>query len=481
MADVLDSPEAGPAAVRGGALRAVGYGATVVLSIGSAALLFRHLGVDDAGRYVTAMSIVAVVAGLTDAGLTAIGIREIAAQGPIPGSRLLRELLGIRLVLTTLGVLGAVGFTALAGYGVTLELGVALVGFALVLQNLQLTLSIPLQVELRFGAVVAADIVRQTVLALAVVALVLAGAGLVPLLATSIPAALAALLLTVVLLRRTVPMRPAFTLQTWRSLFREALPYAITGAVISVYFRVAIVVVSLVASEDETGFFSASFRIIDVLVVVPQLVVGAAFPIFARAAADDHVRLAYGFQRVFDVALILGAWMAVSLAVSAGFAIAVVAGPDFAPAADVLRIQGIALVGSFVAGATGYVLLSLRLYTPLMLVSVVALVTTAGLAAVLAAANGATGAALATVSGELVLAVGSLIVLWIRQRHLFPSFAIAPRVALASAGAFSVWLLPDMPELLLGVLATLVYGGLLLALRAIPEEALMEVKRLAAR
>ncbi|HEY6781311.1 MAG TPA: oligosaccharide flippase family protein, partial [Thermoleophilaceae bacterium] len=357
MADVLDSPEAGPAAVRGGALRAVGYGATVILSIGSAALLFRHLGVDDSGRYVTAMSIVAVVAGLTDAGLTAIGIREIAAQGAVPGSKLLRELLGMRLALTALGVVAAVGFTAATGYGPTLELGVALLGFALLLQNVQLTLSIPLQVELRFAAVVAADVVRQAVLVISIVALVLAGAGLLPLLAASIPAALAALLLTALLLRRSVPMRPAFTFVAWRSLLREALPYAVTGAIISVYFRVAIVIVSLVATERETGIFSASFRIIDVLVVVPQLVIGAAFPIFAHAAADNHERLGYGFQRVFDIALILGVWMAVTIAVAAGFAIAVVAGPQFAPAADVLRIQGIAMIGSFIASATGYVLL----------------------------------------------------------------------------------------------------------------------------
>jgi len=60
---VLDTPDAGPAAIRGAGLRVVSYGAGTLLSVGSAALLFRHLGVSDSGRYVTVLSLVTIVAG----------------------------------------------------------------------------------------------------------------------------------------------------------------------------------------------------------------------------------------------------------------------------------------------------------------------------------------------------------------------------------------------------------------------------------
>ena len=79
-ASLLDTPHAGPAAIRGGAVRLAGYGAGVLLSVGSAALLFRHLGVVDGGRYVTIIALVATVQGLTDFGLTAIGVRELAVR-----------------------------------------------------------------------------------------------------------------------------------------------------------------------------------------------------------------------------------------------------------------------------------------------------------------------------------------------------------------------------------------------------------------
>src|SRR4051812_17649370 len=78
--DILAPRAAGPAAIRGGALRVGGYLAGVLLSVGSAAILFRHLGVEDGGRYVTITSLVALVAGLTDAGLLAIGVRELTVR-----------------------------------------------------------------------------------------------------------------------------------------------------------------------------------------------------------------------------------------------------------------------------------------------------------------------------------------------------------------------------------------------------------------
>ena len=65
--------------------------------------------------------------------------------------------------------------------------------------------------------------------------------------------------------------------------------------------RVSILIVSALASGKQLGYYSASFRIIEVLAPVPGLLVGAAFPIFARAARDDHARLGYALGRVFEV------------------------------------------------------------------------------------------------------------------------------------------------------------------------------------
>ncbi|MGI8730287.1 MAG: hypothetical protein ACR2LK_09915, partial [Solirubrobacteraceae bacterium] len=78
--DILDTPQAGPKVIRGSVLRVLGYGAGVLLSVGSAAILLRYLPVADFGRYAAALSLVTIVAGLTDAGMTSIGVREYTVR-----------------------------------------------------------------------------------------------------------------------------------------------------------------------------------------------------------------------------------------------------------------------------------------------------------------------------------------------------------------------------------------------------------------
>ena len=151
--DLLDSPTAGPAAIRGGVLRVVSYLAGTLLGVGSAALLFRHLGVVDTGRYSLAIYLVAIVAGVSDLGLTAIGVREFSIRtGPARDS-LARNLLGFRIALSSVGVVAITLFAVIAGDGAAFAFGVALAGIGLILQSAQSTLVISLISNLRLGLV----------------------------------------------------------------------------------------------------------------------------------------------------------------------------------------------------------------------------------------------------------------------------------------------------------------------------------------
>jgi O-antigen/teichoic acid export membrane protein len=230
----------------------------------------------------------------------------------------------------------------------------------------------------------------------------------------------------------------------------------------------------------ETGYFGASFRILDVLIVVPQLLVGAAFPIFARAARDDRTRLRYALQRSLEGALIFGAATAVALVAGADLAIEVVAGPDFAPAADVLRIQAAALLLAFVNAVVGYALLSLGRYRALLAMATAALLAVAVLTPPLANSDGAMGAAMATVIGEAVVAGGGLLALMRHHPELRLSAGRPARIAAASLLALGVALL-DLPDVLGVLAATAILTLALFVLRAVPDELVVEGRAVLAR
>jgi O-antigen/teichoic acid export membrane protein len=476
--DLLDTPAAGPAAIRGTAIRFVGYGISVLVGLAAMALLFRHLGVEDGGRYVTIVALVGLFGGVTDAGLTTIAVRELTVRSGANRDAVFRSLLGLRVVTAFAGVALAILFAGAAGYGSTLVVGTALAGLGFALQSIQLTLSAPLVKELRLVWVAALDVLRWVSFALLIVGLVGLGASLLPFFAVTIPVGLLVLALTAWLVRRRSLLRPNFDTATWRVLLREALPFAVAIAVVSIYFKVAVILVSLISSAEETGYFAASFRVVEVVVVLPQLAVGAAFPILARAAEIDRVRFAYGVRRLFEALLLFGAWVALCLVLGAGLVIDIVAGPDFAPAATVLRIQGLAVLASFVAVLWSYALLGLRRHGDLLLMTAIALAVTTALTLVLTVEFGANGAAVATVIGEVTMAlVGGLLL--VRAAGFIPlSAAPFARVGVAATAAAAVALIPAIPVVLDLVLATVIYFAVLLAVNGIPKELIDELKRL---
>lgn len=478
--DLLSTAEAGPAAVRGGAMRISSFFAGSLVSVGTAALLFRHLGVVSTGRYTTALSLSAVVTGFTDLGLTAIGMRELAVLKGHERASLARNLLGIRLVLTVVGVILLSGFAFLA-YGRLLGLGVLIAGAGVLLQNTQTTLAVPLMAGLRLGWVSALDLARQLLTAVLIILFVLLGADLLPFLATAGIAAAIVLPVTAALVRGMIPLNASFDLAEWRALLGPVLTYSAAVAASTLYFRVAIVIVSVLASAQQLGYFSISFRVVEVLFTIPGLLVGAAFPIFARAARDDPARLGYALSRVFEVSLIVGVWIALSIAVGAHLAVEVIGGARFLPATPVLAVQGIAVGATFVSSVWGFGMLSLHLHRLILTFNLAMLGLVAVVVAILVPLDGAEGAAIGTASVEVVAAIGNGVLLVRGRPHLAPSLRVVPRVALAALLGATPALLDGLPVVLRLLLSTVIYAAVLLALKAPPPELLTLVPRRLAR
>jgi len=468
--DILDSPEAGPVALRGSALRTAGYMGGILLSLVSAPLLIRHLGVAEFGRYVTVTSLVTIVSGLTEGGLNSVVLREYSTlQGPRRAA-LMGSAIGVRVVLTMIGVGLAVAFAVGAGYADEMVVGTALAGAGLVFQLLQSLLALSLQSELRFGWAAAADFVRQLVNVGLLVALVLAGAGLVPLLAVAVPAAAVSLAFTVAVLSDRTQLRPDLHIGRWWAILRASIPWAVVSAVSVVYFRLAIVLMSLVASGLQTGYFATSFRIVEVLVGVPALLVGAAFPILARAGRDDPARFAYIVDRLFELAAIVGVWLVMCLEIGAPLAIHLLAGGKADPAISVLRIQGLAVTATFFSVACGYPLLARSRYRGVLAANLIALVIAGVLTVVLAPALGANGAAIAAAIAETGLAVTEAVMIMRGPEAIRLPLGILPVALLAGAVGAVVPIWTGIEPILGAVAGSLLFFGVLRLCGRFPDE-----------
>jgi O-antigen/teichoic acid export membrane protein len=475
--DLLDAPGVGVTAIRGGALRIGSYFLGLLASVVSSALLLRHLGVVASGDYITVISLVSLALAVTDAGLATIGVHELSTLSAASVDRFFKGVLGLRLALALSGVLFAVLFATFAGYRSTLVWGTLLAGGGFALAGWQVIYSVPLLAQMRLGWVAALEGFKQLGAALATILLVIVGAPLLPFWAATIPAALVVTILNGWLIRHSAPLRPAFDRAVWGPLLRRMLPYSVASAVGIVYFRLAILIMSNVASGRQTGYFAASFRIIEVLFILPQLIVGSMLPIFSRAARDDRGRLDHALGRTFDVCLLLGLATGLALVSGAPFIIEVIAGPRFAPSAPVLRIQGVALVATFVGAVLSYGLISLRRYRAVLLINVTVLLLSGALTGALAEQFGAKGAASATAFVEALytaMLAGALIRAGVRPKL---SVGGALRATLATLLALSALALPGLPSVVEPLLVLTIYVVALLWFGAVPAEVMKQIPR----
>lgn len=468
---LLDSPAAGPRALRGSSLRSAGYVISILLSLLAAPLLIRHLGNTGYGRYMVVIAIVAVIAGLTEGGLNATAVRRYANTSGARRARTMGDALGVRLILTTLGACAAVGFAAVAGYGAPLVIGTALASAGMVLQLVQGLYAVSLESELRLGWLTTVELLRQIVSVSLLVALIIAGAGIVPLLGVAVPASAASLLLTAWLVRGRIPLRPAFTHRgSWPALIRESIPWAAVAAANIVYFRLAIILTSLISNGAQTGYFATSLRVIEVLVGIPAVAVTAVYPILARTVHGDGERFSHASGRLFELALVVGVWMVLCLEIGAGFVIHVLAGNQADPAITVLRIQGPAVLATFLAVACGYPLLTLRRYRDAIAANLTALVISGALTSTLVGPLGARGAAIAALGAEFAMAA---LTVWFLHRAA-PAMRLragtVAAIALAGGIATGLGLLAPVQPVIAAIIGSGLYFALLHLLGRLPPE-----------
>jgi O-antigen/teichoic acid export membrane protein len=470
--EALVAPDAGDRAIRGGAMRVSGYVIGLLLTAAASVLLLRYLGVDDFGRYIVVVSVLAIVGGLADAGTTVIGQREYVTGVPLAERReFLASLLGLRLAITPVVAAAAVAFVAVAGYSSAQVAGTAIAGAGFVLAIAAATFTIPLTAELRLGAVTVVEIVRQAALVAAIVAFVVVAADLVTIFFAYIASGAAALVAAIVLVDRAALVAPRWHRERWVRIARLSAPIALGLVVNVLYLRLLVILVSLLSDARETGLFGTSYRVLEIFIGIPQLMAGAAFPILAHAAVNDPARFAYVIQRLAEASLLVALALVLALALGAETVIEILGGAEYRDAAPVLTVQSVALVGAFLTQVWVLGLIALERQSALAVINGVGLVVVAVLGLALIPAADAMGAAVAAVVGEAALAITALVLLVRARPGLRPRAGIAARLLLAAAIAAGCALLPG-PDIVRATLAVLVYGALVLLLGAHPVELL---------
>jgi O-antigen/teichoic acid export membrane protein len=458
--------------VRGGAARASGFVISNLLAAAGALVVLRYLGVTDFGRYGVVMALVAIVQGITDAGLSVTGTRELSlAHSAAERRRVLAHLVGLRIVLTGIGVPAAVAFSALVGYDSTLVLGTALAGAAVFLISVQSAMLIPLSVDLRNGALTLNELLRQGLLVVGFVLVAIVGGGLTAFFLVQVAAGLVLLAAVPLLLERHDRVRPRWTRDELRKLAAVGLPVALAAVLTAAYLRVLVILMSLVSGDDEQiGLFVTSTRIFELVAALPVMLSVIVLPVVSVAARDDRARLHYVVQQMTQLMAVGGALVAIAIVLGAEPILRVLGGAEYVAAAPVLRIQSIALLTLFITAAWSPTLIGMHRQGSVAAATAIGLVIALVAGLVLVPVAQAEGAAWAAAAADAFVLVAAYVLL----RRAGPGrelrLGFVPRLLLAAAPALAIGLVPGLPAILDAVIGAGIFAAAALALRIVPPE-----------
>jgi O-antigen/teichoic acid export membrane protein len=475
--DPLAPGSAGATLARGGLLRILAYASAITLSVAVLPFVTRHLGRVAYGRYAVVTTLILIVTALSEGGIASLGVREFASADARERREFMRSLLGIRIALSGIGALAAIAFALLAGYPAVEVEGTAIACAGLVLAGVQVTLTVPLTAALRLRWLAALDVTPPIVTSIVLIALVLANASLLAFFAAAVLAYATSLALTAALVRGQVTLRPAFDPARWRALLYDSTVFAAATALSTIYFQVVLVATSVIASSEQTGSFSIAFRVLSVVNGIAVVLVASAFPVLLRAAQEEGERLHAAVTGLLETSLLLGGWLSLLVVSAAPFAIRVLGGSRFPGAAGDLRILGAGVAATYASAVLAMALLTARAYRALIAIGLAMIALSIALCAILIPGHGSHGAALVTLTLELVLVCVYAAVLSIGRPDLRPRLARPARIVAAVAIGFVAALVPPLSSIPAALVGSAALAIAALALRAIPTELVALLRR----
>jgi O-antigen/teichoic acid export membrane protein len=444
----------------------------------SVAITTRYLGLEAYGALTAATAFVGVLGPLTDIGISTIGARELAKR-PDETERVMGSILTLGFVLA----LGAAGAGLIAMHAVYPGESNELVRQGIFLLLLPFPLAAPVNAasayfisqQKAYMGVIASVVGSLLTLGLLVAATLLDW-GFRGIVLAYMATGLAYGGSLVVLALREVRLRPCFDVALLSQLLRWALPLGAALIAFSVYWKIDIVLLSLLSSSSEVALYGLAYKVIEALGALPFFVTVTLMPEFARLT-DHQARLDEILQKAFSVMQVTIVPLIVFFVIFAEEVIRLSGGSDFHEATLVLQILVVGVSASFLGALLAQALIALNYQTRLLVVLLFVLVVNVALNLVLIPPWGAHGAAAALLASE-ILVIGALIGVY-RRIGAIPKLHRAPQVLVAACVMAAVALAPlpllDSASAVLvlaigGSISAAVYVGLLYALKAMPRE-----------
>lgn len=329
-----------------GVLRAVARNSTVGfigffvlkgLSFAYGVAIVRQLGEVDFGRYSTVAALIAVSTIFAELGTGAFASRSIALDRS-GASRLIGNLIAIRVVLSTVTLVLNVTVAALIGFDNELVGWVTLSSLAFFLYAIHGPCLSVLRGYERLDYTTSFTVIQQVVLIVTGGALLWLGWGVTGVIVAGSLSVAVTAGLAWRSARRIANLAPSIDVSIWPRLLMAGLPFAVTIFATSISFRMDTLILSWWRPDAEIGWYNVGYGLALSLVQVFTSLTVSFIPTLSRLRLVDRTVVDSFVARVLELAWVGTLPLAVVVSIFAEALVTLVYGDRFAPVASLLQI-----------------------------------------------------------------------------------------------------------------------------------------------
>lgn len=201
------------------------------------------------------------------------------------------------------------------------------------------------------------------------------------------------------------PWRLSFSREEWKRLIRVSWPIAALLILNAIYFRIDIVMISLLRNQYEVGLYGLAYGVIERALFFPAMFGGLLLPQISTLVTKKSSEARKLLEQGVYAMTLVGVIVFIVCAVYAEDIIIFLSGVEFAAAAPLLRALSIALFVMFLGNIFGFTLIALQKQKQLLYLYAVLAFGNVVLNALLIPRFGALAAAYTTVATEATAAI----------------------------------------------------------------------------
>lgn len=124
----------------------------------------------------------------------------------------------------------------------------------------------------------------------------------------------------------------------WISLIRESWPFAVIGISYNLYTYIDSIILSFIKGQEAVGLYTASYKLILVLIFIPSIFNYAIFPLMSQYYISSKKSLNFIFEKLLKILILLGLPIGIGTVIIAKKVITLIYGQQFINASLALQI-----------------------------------------------------------------------------------------------------------------------------------------------